>query len=139
MVTNEIREDDRRIGFQIETLSGSSFILASKQNLSSRFRVSSYGVYLDNVVKVVKLLEEEVKRLDPDIIVIDEIGKMELFSSSFKRFLEDCLDTQKVLGTIMLKDTEYSKNIKERSDTDVFLLTRESRTTVKEEIIRRLK
>jgi len=139
MVTNEIRKDGRRTGFQIETLSGSAFILASKQNLSSRYRVSSYGVYVENVVKVVKLLEEEIKKEVPEIIIIDEIGKMELFSSSFKKFLEDCLDTQKVLGTIMFKDSEYSEIIKDRKDTEVFLLTRDNREMIKNEIMRRMK
>ncbi|TFG10570.1 AAA family ATPase [Candidatus Heimdallarchaeota archaeon] len=138
MITNEIRQGGVRKGFQIESLSGSTFILASKKNFSSRYRVSNYGVYVENLGKIVKILEKEIEEKEPEIIIIDEIGKMELCSSSFKIFLEKCLDTKKVLGTIMLRDTEYSKKIKERKDTEVFLLTKDNREMIKNKIIMRL-
>ena len=138
MITNEIRGKGQRIGFKIETLSGSEFILASKSNLTSKYRVASYGVFLENINKVVELVEEEIQETDPEIIIIDEIGKMELFSNPFKKFLNISLDSRKVLGTIMLKDNNFSKTIKNRSDTEVFQLTRENRDIIKQEIIERL-
>ncbi|MCE7742519.1 MAG: NTPase [Candidatus Heimdallarchaeota archaeon] len=139
MVTNEIREKGKRTGFKIETISGLEFPLASKHNQSSRYRVASYGVYLESIDKVIEHLEKEIQKSNPEIIVIDEIGKMELFSNSFKKFLEYCLDNKLVLGTIMLRDNNYTRQIKERLDTVVFHLTRENRKTMEEEIMEMLK
>ena len=134
-VTNEVRDQGRRIGFNIETISGIKLPLASKFNHSSRYRVASYGVYLENLNTIVEQLEKELQETNHDIVVIDEIGKMELFSTKFVHFLDYCLDSQQVLGTIMLKDNAYTKNIKQRSDTEVFHLNEENRDSVERVIM----
>lgn len=137
-VTNEIKEGGRRIGFSIKTLSGLEVPLASKYNETSNYRVANYGIYLENINKIVAELEKEIEKSSYDLIIIDEIGKMELFSSSFKKFLNSCLEKQQVLGTIMLKDNDYTLNIKNRSDTKIFYLTINNRDTIKEKIIAEL-
>lgn len=139
IITKEIRKDGKRKGFKIETLSGLEAILASKDNISSRYRVSTYGVYLENIDKIVKSLEITIQRSEPEIIIIDEIGKMELFSNSFKVFLEKCLDKNKVLGTIMLKDNTYANKIKNRTDTVVYQLKRENTSEIEEKILERFR
>ncbi len=139
MITKEIREKGKRIGFKIETLSGSEFLLASKHNKTSRYRVANYGVYLENLDRVVDILETQIQEFNAELIIIDEIGKMELFSNRFERFLEYCLDTKKVLGTISLKDNDYTRQIKERSDTIIYHLAIENRNIIKNEIMELLK
>jgi nucleoside-triphosphatase THEP1 len=138
-LTTEIRENNIRTGFMIETCSGIKKILASKKNLDSKYRVGRYGVYLDNLNFIVNKLEEEIDKELPKLIVIDEIGKMELFSQSFKDFVMSALNQKKVLGTIMLKDNDFTKKIKLRSDTKIFeinLQNREKITNSIKEIIR---
>lgn len=78
--TKEIREDKYRIGFEIETYSGHKKILASKKNYESQYKVSNYGVYLDNLNHIIKHLDKERQMEEYEYIIIDEIGKMELFS-----------------------------------------------------------
>jgi nucleoside-triphosphatase THEP1 len=138
-VTKEIRVNNMREGFSIETFSGLNKILASKKYKESKFRVASYGVYIENVDLVVEELTIKSEKQKHDFIIIDEIGKMELFSSNFKKFVLKGLDTKKVLGTIMLRDNEFTRNIKKREDTLVFNLTKENRESVKKDIMELVK
>ncbi len=138
-ITTEIRENKIRTGFTIETYSGIKKILASKKNLESKYRVGRYGVHLDNLNFIVNKLEEELNNEIPKLIIIDEIGKMELFSRSFKDFVMKALNQNKVLGTIMLMDNDFTKTIKLRSDTKIFeinLQNREKITNKIEELVR---
>ena len=60
-----------------------------------------------------------------DLVVIDEIGKMELFSESFKTVVLEIIDSGKrVLGTIMLKSDPWADKIKQKPQVQIFTLTR---------------
>lgn len=142
--TQEIREGGERIGFEIVTLSGKKGILA-KKGFESPYKVSKYGVNLKDLEEIgVKEVEEGLK--EDCLIVVDEIGKMELFSMKFREIISKALDSKnKVLGTIMLapyrirsgaglKENPFCDRIKERKDTKVFYLNKENRERVKKEI-----
>lgn len=138
-ITTEIIENNIRTGFTIETYSGIKKILASKKNLESKYRVGRYGVYLNNLNFIIRKLEEELSNEKPKLVVIDEIGKMELFSHSFKEFVIEALNQNKVLGTIMFRDNDFTKKIKLRNDTKIFeinLQNREKITNKIEELVR---
>jgi nucleoside-triphosphatase len=143
--TEEIRKGGERIGFKIVTLSGKEGILAEK-GFKSPYRVSKYGVVLKDLEEIgVKEIEEGLK--GDFLIVVDEIGKMELFSEKFREVILKALDSKnKILGTIMftpyrihsgagLKENPFCDKIKQRNDTKVFYLTRENREKVKKEIL----
>jgi len=132
--TEEIRRDGERIGFKILTLSKKEGILAEK-GLKSSYKVSKYGVLLKNLEEIgIKEIEEGLK--GNFLIVVDEIGKMELFSNKFRDAILKALDSEnKVLGTIMLQENPFCDKIKQRKDTRVFYLTRENKEKVKKEIL----
>ena len=136
--TEEIRKGGERIGFKIVTLQGKEGILAEK-GIKSSFRVSKYGVILRDLEEIgVKEIEEGLK--ENAILVVDEVGKMELFSKKFKETILKALDSKnKVLGTIMLKENLFCDKIKKRLDTKVFYLKRENFQEVKEKIKKLLK
>ncbi|MCM8807804.1 MAG: NTPase [Candidatus Omnitrophica bacterium] len=136
--TEEIREQGKRIGFKIITLSGKSGILASESYKTS-FKVSRYYVSLQTFEELgVKELEEGLKK--DCLIVIDEIGKMELFSEKFREILFEVLESKnKVLGTIMFKSHPVCDRIKKREDTKVFILERENYPVIKQEVLKILK
>ncbi|MHA1707502.1 MAG: nucleoside-triphosphatase [Candidatus Heimdallarchaeaceae archaeon] len=138
-VTKEIRKNGMRKGFEIGTFSGEKAILASRENKSSKYRVASYGVYVENLNEIVKKLLERMEKEKYERLIIDEIGKMELFSEVFKSFMEKALETKKVLGTIMLKENELTRRIRGRKDTSIFHLTRENWEKVKERVKREIK
>ena len=133
--TEEIREKGKRVGFKIKTLNQKEGILAHR-NLKTQFRVSKYGVNLKDLEEIgVRELERGLEK--ECLLVIDEIGKMELFSQKFRDVVLKCLESKnKVLGTIMLKENSFCEKIKKREDTKIFYLTSENKKKVKAEILK---
>lgn len=96
---------DKRVGFKIITTDGDIATLASK-TLHSPFKVGSYGVNIKEFEAVViPLLEKAIEQRDK-IIVIDEIGKMELFSEKFVNLVKKIIftDNFNILATIPSRD-----------------------------------
>ena len=132
--TEEIRVGGTRQGFQIVTLEGQSAILAHI-DIKSPYRVSKYGVDIAALERVGVAAIREATR-NCDIVVIDEIGKMELFSSAFKEAVLEAINSgKKVLGTIMLNSHPWADEIKRHPNVDVILLTRENRDQVLDKIL----
>ncbi|MEW6112236.1 MAG: nucleoside-triphosphatase [Thermodesulfobacteriota bacterium] len=131
--TREIREKGRRTGFEIKTLDGKRGILAHEK-IKSRFRVGKYGVNLEdfNSVAVPSMVAHE-----PDqIIVVDEIGKMECFSELFRETLVQALDgPNTVIGSIALKGNPFIEGIKKRPDADVVLVSPENRDRLDQAVV----
>ncbi|MEE9366218.1 MAG: NTPase [Dehalococcoidales bacterium] len=121
--TEEIRVQGMRLGFKLITLDGQEAVLAHV-DFHSRYRVGKYGVDIDGLNKVgVPALEEAIGQRD--VIVIDEIGKMELFSNRFREIvLEAVYSGKRVLGTIMLKPDPWADDIKRQSQVKLVEVTR---------------
>lgn len=83
-LTSEIREAGRRLGFAAQNLDGASCVMAHR-SIRTRQRVGAYGVDVEAFERVVvgplELLQE------PNLYIIDEIGKMELKSPRFLRLI----------------------------------------------------
>jgi len=124
--TEEIRENNRRVGFKIISLDNQEGILAHISIKNSR-RVGRYGVNIYDLENIgVKCLNQALK--DDDLILIDEIGKMEVFSEEFKEKVLDCLNSKKiVLATISIGGDKFISKIKERKDIVLFKINTENR------------
>ncbi len=136
--TEEIRSRGSRLGFRIITLDGKSAVLAHT-DVRSPHRVSKYGVDTDNIDGIaVPALKEAIH--SKDVVVIDEIGKMELFSQSFRDTVLEALDSEKkVLGTIMLVSHPWADKIKQRPCVEVIKVTRFNRGEVLDKVLAWLK
>ncbi len=136
--TEEIRSGGTRQGFRIVTLDGHDAILAHVDN-HSRYRVSKYGVDVQNLDNVgVAAINQAIEI--SDLIVIDEIGKMELFSPRFREAVLKAIDSgKKVLGTIMLSPNPFADNIKCHPKVKVIQLTRANHDEALREILDWLK
>ncbi|MGB9597979.1 MAG: NTPase [Candidatus Poribacteria bacterium] len=124
--TSEIRDENgKRIGFKITSLDGNEGIMASVDFISKN-KVSRYGVDVETIDKIgVNAIEASIK--NNKIIVIDEIGKMELFSKRFQDITIQAFDSSLiVIGTISAKDNAFTKKIKERQDVKMVTLTRQN-------------
>ena len=85
--TQEIRAGGTRQGFKIITLEGKDAVL-SHVSFSSPHRVSKYGVDIETLDRIgVTALSQAIE--NNDVIVIDEIGKMELFSLGSERLFPE--------------------------------------------------
>ena len=136
--TSEIREKGIRKGFKIITLDGEEGILAHV-NVKSPYQVSKYKVNIEDLEKLgVKSILDTLNQ--NKVIIIDEVGKAEMYSEKFKKAVEAALDSKnKILGTIMLKPNPFCDKIKRRQDTKVFYLTKENFQQIKKEIKNLLK
>jgi len=124
--TEEIRTAGERQGFRIVTLDGQEAILAHV-NMSSPYRVSKYAVDIGSLDAVgVSALQRALKQ--SKVVVIDEIGKMELFSNQFRKAVVQAIESgKKVLGTIMLNPHPFADQIKLHPEVEVIELTRDNR------------
>lgn len=131
--TEEIREGRARKGFKIASLDGEEGVLAHVDH-RSRYRVSKYGVNLNDLERVgVAALLRAFQGCD--LIVLDEIGKMETFSDKFRLMVLRCLDSEKhVLGTIQQRGSPFLDSIRRRPDVQIVEVTVNNRNHLPEEI-----
>jgi nucleoside-triphosphatase len=136
--TEEIRRGSRREGFALITLDGQTATLASVHNPSRR-RVSKYGVDVEAVDEVgVPAIERATARAA--LVVIDEIGKMELFSNRFRQAVLSALESGKpVVASIMLAPHPWADAIKARPEVEVILVTEANRSQVQGDLLARLR
>ncbi len=94
-------ERGERKGFKITDLEGKEGILAH-QDFKSQFRVSKYGVNIKNLEEIgVKSILRALR--ENKIVIIDEIGKAEMFSNKFRKAVELALNSKnKVFGTMKM-------------------------------------
>jgi len=123
--TEEIRSQGVRQGFRLVTLDGEEVILAHV-NIHSPYRVSKYGVDIDGLEQVgVPALRKAAQQCD--LVVIDEIGKMELFSADFREAVSQMIDSGKrILGTVMLNPNPWADAIKRQPQVNLITVTRDN-------------
>ena len=123
--TTEIREKGRRTGFKIVTLDGREGVLAHEK-FKAKARVGKYRVNLGDLDKIA-VPSMIPSRLD-QIVVIDEIGRMECLSSIFRQTLMQTLDSpNRVIGSIALKGGPFIREIKTRRDVKLIHIIEEDR------------
>lgn len=82
--TEEIREGGRRMGFRVEAIGGRAEVMAHV-GLAGEPRVGRYGV---DVAAFERVALPELRRRPGEIVVIDELGRMELACPAFRREVE---------------------------------------------------
>ena len=121
--TEEVRRGGVREGFRIRTFDGESAFLA-RVDLQSPWRVGKYGVDLRaleevGVPSIFRAIEGR------RIVIIDEIGKMELFSPRFVEAVWEAIGSGlPVVGTIMLKSHPEADKVKAHPSVELLLLRR---------------
>ena len=125
-ITEEVRERGERIGFKLISLSEKKEGFLAKKGFPSPYRVGRYGVNIEDLEDIGCSAIERALR-SGTVILVDEIGKMELFSTRFKKILLDALDSpQKVLASIMERNNDFADSIKRRSDVKLVRLHRDN-------------
>jgi nucleoside-triphosphatase len=131
--TREIREKRRRVGFSIMTLDGRVGVLAHEDN-ESPWRVSKYGVNFQDIEEIA--VPSMIPADNNEIVVIDEIGKMECLSLKFRETLAKVLDSPNwVIGSIAQRGCAFIQGVKERPDVKVIHVTPQNRDTLVYEIV----
>jgi len=122
-VTAEIREGGRRAGFSIRTIAGESGTLAHER-LRGPPRVGRYGVD----VREFEHLALPTLRVPADVILIDELGKMELASIAFRDAVADLVERDiPVVATVHAFRHPFTDALKALPNAEVVQLTRQNR------------
>jgi len=113
--TEEIRDRGTRIGFKIVTLDGDEVVFAHVA-LKTSERVGKYRLDRSALEAVgVKAIREAVQA--QRLVVIDEIGPMEIRSAIFRDAVNKALDSEvPVLATIFGRSLPFTDAIKSRPD-----------------------
>ena len=135
--TAEIREEGMRQGFEVELMSGRSGILAHV-DLDHGPRVSKYHVNLEVMHSlVVPEIHDAVKssRERDAVLLLDEIGKMELHSVDFREALHQALlSPLRIVATVMEASDPFVDPLKQRPDTEVIHLSTFDRDLLPQQI-----
>jgi nucleoside-triphosphatase len=130
--TDEIRERSTRVGFKLVTLDGREGVLAHEK-IGGPNRVGRYGVSTADL-EAIGIPAITPTRPD-EIIVMDEIGKMECASQAFKDAAWAALESPNlVLGTIAARGVGFIARVKRRSDVRLVEVTKRNRDRLVEQI-----
>ncbi len=137
--TEEVRDRKtrRRTGFKVVTTDGKEKLFASK-TFTSKHLVGSYGVNVKRFEEVaLPVLEKALKEKGNKVIVIDEIGKMELFSRRFRNLVKEIAYDPKLdlIATLPIRDVHpLVKELRRLPGAILIELTRGNREGMEEEI-----
>lgn len=145
--TEEVRGTDSksgRVGFDVVSIDDLTlrFPLARLSSMCPQLhgpRVSKYTIDLEKFeASTVPLLKKSFA--DTSLCVIDEIGKMELFSPRFKSLVIDLFDRTSVnlLCTVPSYQIKFVDDLKRRDDVELFHVTKCNRNYLKSELIQRI-
>lgn len=139
MITEPILKGDRRMGFKvIDWMTKKEGVLAHVR-IDSRVRVGKYGVDMDSLELIgVNAIENATE--DAEVIVIDEVGKMEVESKKFIVAVKKALDTDKpVILTLHKKSRNpLLQDIRRRDDVRILEVTPINRSLLPYKIIKLL-
>lgn len=134
--TTEIREEGIRKGFELVSLEGRKGIL-SHVGIKSPYRIGKYRVDVrgfEDFLDSIPFLATET-----NLIIIDEIGKMECLSNKFKNLVRQVFDSDKLLiATIAFKGEGFIANLKNRGNVKLFDMTHGNRDSLLSEILKKI-
>jgi nucleoside-triphosphatase len=131
--TAEIREKGIRHGFELVDLDGRKFVLAHV-DLETAHRVGKYGVDIDGFEHY--LASSNLLHPGSDLVIIDEIGKMECLSTRFRETLNQIVKSPALLiATIAYKGEGTIADLKRRPDVTLFEITLRNRDTIRPAIL----
>jgi nucleoside-triphosphatase len=125
--TQELREGGGRVGFEAVGLTTGRHTLLAHVRSRSRHRVGRYGV---EVPALARLVESELCGAvgEEDLLVIDEVGRMELFCDEFVDAVRRLLDGPVPLAaTVAVRGEGLIKEAKAREDVRLVEVPQENR------------
>ena len=127
--TEEWRSHGKRMGFRIVTTTGETGILAKRVSFPiSDPRVGPYQVFLRDL-ETIGLSSLEKKA---DIWIIDEVGKMELFSSAFQKSIKQAIERRNLLATVPSAPIPFVQQLIEETRADLIEVTTQNRDSLPE-------
>ena len=134
-LTREVRRERRRTGFTIESLAGERRLLAVRDSAGGP-RVGPYRVIVSNLDAVGTQAVERALATK-EVVIVDEIGKMELISEAFRDIILQALDSARtVVATLGVSKDPFSEAVRCRADSTLLEVSRDNRDVMASRIIR---
>lgn len=139
MISREVRSCGARVGFEILDLADSSkHGWLAHVNQKTGPQVGRYRVNLEDLNNVG--VEAVLKAVNGcDLVAIDEIGPMELFSEKFKRAVLEAVESGKlVIAVVHWKARDkLIEDVKKREDVEIFTVTFENRCELHKTVVQK--
>jgi nucleoside-triphosphatase len=134
-ITAERRSKGARVGFEIRDLTGGRTGELSSVDLKMGPKVGRYRVNLKDLASVGAAgLEEAATK--SEVIVIDEVGPMELVSPEFRRAVQRCLASGRAMLVVLHERLEDDLLIELRKESkENFEVTIENREEVEDRLV----
>lgn len=133
--TEEITDSHDRIGFRCVSVHGESVEIANVESVSTT-RIGRYGIDIEKFENfAIKILQDAVSTKKK--IVIDEIGFMQMLSTSFQKIVSDIVsDHPIVLGTIPVDSHPQIDKIKHLKEVKIISLNEFTRDVIPEFLVK---
>jgi nucleoside-triphosphatase len=128
MVSREAREGGTRVGFEILDIGSGRRGWLAHVNQKAGPQVGKYRVNLGDLNGLgAQAVTDAVENCD--VVAIDEVGPMELFSGKFKEAVRKALESPKLVIAVVhwRADDRLINEAKSREDSETFMVTHENR------------
>jgi len=134
--TEEIRSPRGRAGFRLVTLDGQSAVMAHvKFRRTGVPRVSRYGVDV-GAINGIAVAAIHGAMQAKQVIVVDEIGKMELYCERFKDVvLRAIAGPHVVVATVLSRSHAWVDTLKDRPEVTVWQMTALNRDSLAQQVV----
>lgn len=139
VISGELKVDGVRVGFSLEDLLTRERGVLAHIDQGDGPRVGKYKVNLPDLQRVgVAAIERAVT--EADIVVVDEIGPMELHSEPFISVVQKALDTAKPIVCTIHKRASHPlvSSIRSKFAQDIFEVTTSNRDSLPQTLVERL-
>lgn len=124
MITDSINEGGKKVGFMVQDLLTKEEGVLARTDLKSDVRFLEYGIDMSALDGIgVKAIQRSVDHAD--VIVIDEVGKLEVESKNFIEAVKDALEADKPLLLTLHKKSRNPllQDIRRRDDVRILEVT----------------
>lgn len=140
LVSPEIRDGKSRAGFHVQDLlTGRTEVMAHKQG-QSPMRVGQYSVMAQNIDAICSEAFPYAFQ-QADVILVDEIGPMELYSQGFKHFVKQAVEQPVPLLAVIHQKARASfiRDLKKQSQAEPWQVTEANRDNLPSAIFDRFR
>ena len=137
MINEPIEEGRHKVGFTVKDLATGDTAVFASTSIESKIMVGKIGVDLSKLEEVgVKAIRDACQNCD--IIVIDEVGKMEVESESFIEAVKEALDADKPMIITLHKKSRNPllQDIRRRDDVRILEVTPTNRNILPFKIVK---
>ena len=130
------KEKEKRVGFNVKTILSKKIDILAHVDINSTYRIGKYGVNKDAFEKIMLDELDLCENNKVDLIIIDEIGKMEMISDIFCKKIFEILNTSiPVLGVVKKSKEKFLNKIYNLQNINIIEVNVNNREKVYKDVL----